>query len=317
MIYFMNFLTRCFLSTKMQKFKKTIALRSRDFHTLQDGLPANLCIDVGASYFPHTSWWFFLGSRSTKWLAVDPNSENLGYQKNWPWSSEIEVIGNGLSEFGGSSTLYKTNIDSGSSILKPVFRNDFSHRHDQSVFDYFFPIQEIEIQTKSLKDLIVERELLPTFVKLDTQGSELSILKGALNNSSGNSILAIEVECSLLAVPNYEDSPRLWEVALYLESKGFEVLNLDVIPRVKTFRISRFRSKNISRECDAIFALRREIALNLPTEYRACLLGFYISNEFYGEALALFNLDTELHDYLRNVGIDTARIRNVLSKRAC
>jgi FkbM family methyltransferase len=316
MIYLMNFLAKFFRSTKLQKFKKTTALRSRDFQTLQDGLPANMCIDVGASYFPHTPWWFFLGSRSTKWLAVDPNIKNLGYHDNWPWSSEIEVIGRGLSEFGGLATLYKTNTDSGSSILKPVFRNDFGHRHDESVFDYFFPVREIEIETISLRDLIVDRELVPTFVKLDTQGSELSILKGALNNSSGKSILAIEVECSLLAVPNYEDSPRLWDVALYLESKGFEVLSLVIIPRIKTFRISRFRSKKISRECDAIFALRREIALSLSIEYRACLLGFYISNEFYGEALALFDLDIELHDYLRSRAVDTARIKDVLSKRA-
>ena len=160
-------------------------MRSRHFQTLQDGLPPNICIDVGASYFPHTTWWFFLGCKFTKWIAVDPNSENLEYQKNWAWPCEIEVIGTGLSRFGGATTLYKTNVDSGSSILRPVFRNEFNHSDDRSLHDYLFPLQEVEIQTITLQDLLSEWSSLPTFVKLDTQGSELSILQGSLENSSG------------------------------------------------------------------------------------------------------------------------------------
>jgi hypothetical protein len=55
-------------------------------------------------------------------------------------------------------------------------------------------------------------------------------------------------------------------------------------------------------ECDAIFALRRDVAADLPVEYRAGLMAFYVTNLFYEEAQALLEEDHALLDMLTQYG---------------
>src|SRR5207253_2824711 len=42
-------------------------------------LPPMVCVDVGASYYPHPAWEVFRRSPRTTWLAVEPNSKNTQY----------------------------------------------------------------------------------------------------------------------------------------------------------------------------------------------------------------------------------------------
>lgn len=59
-------------------------------------------------------------------------------------------------------------------------------------------------------------------LKLDTQGSELDILKGATQTLEGFSWVVTEVEF----VPLYESQPLFADVDTFLRSKGFEFWNL-------------------------------------------------------------------------------------------
>lgn len=77
------------------------------------------------------------------------------------------------------------------------------------------------IETETLDDLFTEGFF--EFIKLDTQGSELDILKGGVNLVRKASYLSVEV-----AVQEYNDSaPMKDDVFSYLESIGF-------IPEVMT-----------------------------------------------------------------------------------
>src|SRR5258706_2322348 len=106
-------------------------------------LPRLNCIDVGASYYPHPAWEVFRMSPKTQWIAVEPNFENLIYVKHWSWPSQVKSVEIGLSQLGGNQTLYVTNVDSGSSLLKPVIEPNMEHR--VAYRDYFFPIKEVVI----------------------------------------------------------------------------------------------------------------------------------------------------------------------------
>ena len=299
----------------VQKIRRIIQARAWQFRRLQSAFPAVICIDVGASYFPHTSWWFFLGSKRTRWIAVEPNKENLTYLKSWPWKANLKLVDVGLSEFGGPMTLYKTNVDSGSSLLKPILHESNLHRFDKHLSDYFLPMQELQIETLAITDIISEFEISPIIIKLDTQGSELSIIRGFLESKSEHVVVGIEIECSLLALPQYQDSPRFWNIASYLEEKGFELLNLDVFPsRIANSKYVA-KSRNISSECDAVFALRIDPNGGLNVESRACLLGFYITNAFYQEALNLLKKDQQLCSFLKSDVFDLERVFKALNRR--
>ena len=60
------------------------------------------------------------------------------------------------------------------------------------------------------------------FLKLDTQGSELDILKGSIQTLSRTSLVEIEVEFS----PIYEGQPLFADVDVFMRANGFVLWNL-------------------------------------------------------------------------------------------
>jgi len=307
-----KFVTRLSLNPKLQMWRRVVEMKSWRYQELQKALPTTNCVDVGASYYPHTSWWLFLGSESSNWLAVEPNESNLSYLKNWPWKAKTHAVVAGLSELGGKEVLHITNIDSGSSLLEPVIPPSMKLRLGESGEKYVFPVRKVEIDTRTLASVLEEVGNYPTIVKLDTQGSELSILKAAINEKMSSKIVGIEIECSLLATPLYKGSPRLWEIALYLEGFGFELLGLDVLPRNSTSKKVSNISKQLAVECDAVFSLRRDVVFGRCLEERAVLFGFYVTNNFHKEAIITLESDIELVVYLENRGLNVSKLVKTL-----
>ena len=309
-----NVIARISSNPKLQMWKRQIEMKSWKFRGLQNALPVTNCVDVGASYYPHTSWWLFLGSSNSNWVAVEPNEKNLTYLKQWPWKAKSRAVVMGLSEPGGRQTLHLTNVDSGSSLLEPVIPPSMKHRLGEAGESYFFPVTRKDIETRTLHSVITEMGDFPTVVKLDTQGSELSILKSAVNESTTTQIVGIEIECSLLSDPLYKDSPRLWDVALYLEKFGFELIGLDVFPRRLTSKKISSSPNLLVNECDAIFARRRDFIIKDSIESRAALLAFYVTNNFYQESLLCLQGDAPLCEYLEGRGLGVAKLLTTLRK---
>lgn len=275
-------------------------------------IPNTICIDVGASYYPHEKWYIFLNSPKTYWVAVEPNKENIEYTKKWRWPSKVSVCLSGLSKDGGSQTLYITNVDSGSSLLQPIIGDSLKHRGID--LDYFFPIKESNIDTITLKDVIPSHANgYPIFVKLDTQGTELSILKGSESLFSDQKILGIEMESTMLAQPIMSGSGKFWQACEYLESKGFELLHVKPIYSPLNKKQFLGQINTFLTECDAVFALRWDIVSKMPIEYRASLLAFYITNFLYLEAKAVLVDDKNLIDFLKNRGCNVNDLQNNLT----
>lgn len=274
-------------------------------------LPEIVCVDVGASYFPHSKWHVMLESPSTHWVTVDPNQQNLRYVENWVYPSQVSIIKTGLSERGGVETLFVTNVDSGSSLLEPRITESMKHR--VTSLDYFFPMQQRIIDTLTLADVLSAYPLnLPIFVKLDTQGTELSILKGGQEYLRNKRIVGVELESTMQADPVMMGAGKFWEACQFFESLGYELLDIKPICGPSRFGGSVRAGRTYLNECDAVFALRRDIAAELPVEYRVGLLAFYLCNEFKEEALSLLDEDIVLYEELINRGCDIRCLRDAL-----
>jgi FkbM family methyltransferase len=249
-------------------------------------LRGQTCVDVGASYYPHGKWRVFLESPRTRWLAVEPNEANAGYVRQRPWPCQVELAPIGLSEHGGEQTLYVTNVDSGSSLLEPVIPNSIRHRFPN--VDYFFPVTKRAIDTTTLPKLLSATPAdHPVFVKLDTQGTELSILNGSEQLLREQRVLGIELEATLLAEPVMRGAGRLWECCRFLEALGYELIDLKLIRGRSRLALSQPRGKTFLNECDAVFALRQDRLAALPAHYSSALCAFYVCNQFYEDALHL------------------------------
>ena len=131
-----------------------------------------LCVDIGASYFPHPNWSFFINKRKTNWVAIDPNSYNLNYCDNLDFLSKINKESVALSSTGGKKTLYKTSTDSGSSLMEFAMNENNNNRINES---YFFPIEKIKVDTITLNEILnkyITNKITPTILKLDIQSYE-------------------------------------------------------------------------------------------------------------------------------------------------
>jgi FkbM family methyltransferase len=284
-----------------KNFLRQRTLPWRVARLLSPYLPASICVDVGASYYPHGRWLVFLNAPRTQWLAVEPNEVNIGYVKAWSWPCRVLACTTGLSRDGGTQTLHVTNIDTGSSLLPPEITPSMKHRVTD--LGYFFPVTERRIETLTLAQALAGLQAsAPVFVKLDTQGTELSILQGAQSMFDARRIVGIEMESTLLAQPVMKGSGKFWQACEYLERQGFELLHIKPIAAVGRFGPVRAGRNTYLNECDAVFALRPDVAEGLSLEHRVCLLAFYLTNLFYEEALSLLERDAEVADFLRTQG---------------
>lgn len=287
-----------------QSFKNFLRQRTlpwRIARLVSPHLPTAVCVDVGASYYPHTKWLVFLNSPKTHWLAVEPNEANIGYIKSWAWPCKVSACTTGLSREGGPQTLYVTNVDTGSSLLPPEITASMQHRVTNP--GYFFPVTERKIETLTLAQALAGLPAsAPVFVKLDTQGTELSILQGAETLFQAWRIVGIEMESTLLAQPVMRGSGKFWQACEYLEAQGFELLHLKPIAAVGRMGRVRAGRNTYLNECDAVFALRRDVVAQLPVEYRAGLLAFYLTYQLYEEALSVLERDAGVAEFLRSQG---------------
>jgi len=311
------------LSSKANELRRRVGYvvqqRSRDPHdrlvrSIAKLLPDAACIDIGASYYAHGPWEVFRASRKTLWVAIEPNAQNTKYLDTWNWPSRTHLVPIGLSEQGGEQTLYVTNTDSGSSLLPPVINADMEHRvADQR--DYFFPVTERRIETRSLDELfgdvpgIGDRAAL---VKLDTQGTELSILRGGRRALDRKRVVGIESEATLLANPVMVGSGKFWELCQFLEAHGFELVQLKPIEGGSARPGSQLARRTYLNECDAVFCLRRSVLAALPIAHQLVAVGFLLSYHMYEEVLALFDSIEGIDALCNDAGVDAAEIRELL-----
>jgi FkbM family methyltransferase len=266
-------------------------------------LPPIVCVDVGASYYPHPAWRLLRQSRNTSWVAVEPNAENLGYVREWKWPCKVSTCTTGLSFEGGPQTLYVTNVDSGSSLLEPVVPAGLSHRIRN--LGYFFPVRAHTIETITLPEVISgQPQNAPLFIKLDTQGTELSILRAAESVFSRRLIVGVELEATMLAQPIMKGAGKFWEANQYLESHGFELVHIKPICGLSRLDRLKPRGRLYLNECDAVFAIRPDVASELPVDRRVALLAFYTCYRLFEEALHLLEADAEVSKYLESRGCD-------------
>ena len=308
-----------FIKSSLIRVFPTLSPQATFSKLLSKFLPGIRCVDVGASYYVHYKWYIFLKSPSVKWNAVEPNLNGMCYAEDWAWSCTFRHYSVGLSEFGGNRTLYVTNQDSGSSLLKPKVKRSMAHRL-LHINDYFFPLREVEISTASLLDIVSDSPVSqPILVKLDTQGTELSILRGALPLLESAQIVGIELESTLVAEPVMDGSGKFWEVCEFLEGLGYEVLLIDVISQPgphasKKSQLIRVPTRTYANECDAVFSLRRDKIESLPINHRMCCLAFYLSYMLVEEALSLLTSDVEMQTRLAFEGCNVDYLISYMRK---
>ena len=173
-----------------------------------------------------------------RFFCFEPNPEALGgvdwsiseYIKSTP-GERVTVYPFALCSESGTATLNISLRPGATSTLEP----------DRTLLDRF------EVDNWSEMKEIVKRITVPAismsdfmrkakvghidFMKLDTQGNELDILKSAGDAIESIEVIMTEVEF----IPLYRDQALFHDVTAYLMSKGFELVDVRSVPACRRF----------------------------------------------------------------------------------
>ncbi len=269
---------------------------------------AIVCVDVGAK-----GGVFQLNnlSKYCNYYGFEPNPSE--YTRLKQTDSEL-YLPYGLSEMGGIKQFYITKYASYSSLLKCNFENfekNFGNVKHYSKWIKAFQIEKtIKIDTKTLDEFILEENIkVIDFLKLDTQGTELSLLKGAKQALLQKQISVIFAEVAFVEI--YKKQNLYSDLDHYLKGQDYEFVDCRFYPEYVTndlFLKSKYEKSRFSVGGDAIYVPKLE---NISNNKSQCLkVGIILSSLRY---LSMSSVYLH-HSGLTNTEIDN--IHNFTNKRS-
>lgn len=168
-------------------------------------------IDVGAHF----------GEWATHLWSISKDLHIFSIEANPDCNSRLTLVNKNsviacLSDKNGIKPFYRTNEDlmcTGNSL----YIENTNHYSDEK-------LNVIELETFTLDHIIdkYQPDLVFDFLKLDVQGSELDILKGASGVLKNVKIIQAETDVSGYNI----GAPRQHQVVEYLKEKGFDVVGV-------------------------------------------------------------------------------------------
>ena len=169
-------------------------------------------IDIGcrwgfADQFP-------LDANDLRVYGFDPDPEECARLQDLYREKPVKIFPIGLSGKPGQRTLHQTHQPACSSLIPPIERLT----REYPALNCARKVSEVKVNTTTLNAwALSENVTWADYLKIDTQGSELEILKGGEALIRSARALEIEVEFN----PIYQGQPLYSEVDLYLRSLGF------------------------------------------------------------------------------------------------
>jgi FkbM family methyltransferase len=180
----------------------------------------NIC-DVGAAGGVHERW-----SRIDNLFVVGFEPDEREY-KNLVNTSKEKWFNIGLNHSKGKFPLYITGYQTNTSLYKPneIFTKELCYGAND------FKIEKtLEVECDTIDHVLEENQIKLDYIKLDTQGSELDILKGGIL-SLEQDIFAVEAEVEFNEL--YQNQPMFADVDIFLRDKGYILMDIGNMLHVK------------------------------------------------------------------------------------
>jgi len=173
-------------------------------------------VDVGASGGLESNW--AAATEHLRVIAFDADERAFGGAKTD--DGRRIVLNVGLHNQKGSLVFYQTRKERVSSIFRP--NRDFLNRFNCP--ERFDVLETKTISVDTLDNQLREHEIANVdFIKVDTQGSELFVLQGAIEILRSKAF-GVEVEVEFAEM--YENQPLFADVDKFLRAIGFQLLDL-------------------------------------------------------------------------------------------
>jgi FkbM family methyltransferase len=184
--------------------------------------------DIGGRYGIHPNWVepfkkglvdyqaFEIDKVEVERLAEKYSSFDNYSVHNVGFSDTSEILTMNILEHRGQSSFLTPNLDS---TWFQVHRNEDAKVNHQ-----------IEYQLTTLYKHTKQTQIFPDFLKIDTEGMDLKVLKGSLGIDEALSGTMLEgvlaISCEVYFEEVFEHTPLFGEIHLFLINHGFKLANL-------------------------------------------------------------------------------------------
>jgi FkbM family methyltransferase len=182
---------------------------------LPENVPTVMVVDIGAMIAGKNRFDGLVERGMAQVIGFEP--EPTEYQKLKAGADARHVYLPYFVGSGQSATFYHCSPEGGcSSLYRPNRRIiDLLTLLGDPVIAFFDILGTSEVVTKRLDD--IEELKACDLLKIDVQGSELDVLKGAVLTLRETAVVELEVEF----VPLYEEQPLFAEVDIFMRNNGF------------------------------------------------------------------------------------------------
>ncbi len=176
-------------------------------------------MDVGCRW-GFADAWEQLGDRCIA-VGFEPDAEEVERLcHHYGDRASVRIVAQALGPVAGPATLHVTREPGSSSLYPPL--DDVIDRHPRLEMQREVQAQRIELTT--LDDWCATNGFTRAdLIKLDTQGSELDILRGAQRVLETVDVVQTEVEFN----PMYDGQPLFGDVDRFLRDRGFVLWHLE------------------------------------------------------------------------------------------
>lgn len=215
-------------------------------------------VDIGAAGGLQDRWKPF--SKFVDLVAVEPDPRAKESIKKLETTTlrSLHRVNSPLASATKVLDFYLCKHPRQSSVLKPNGAH-FAKYND----GHKWAVEKVEKMNATTLDLAIDFKVKPDFLKLDTQGSELDILKGATETL--RSCLGVEAEVEFREI--YESQPLFGDLSKHMQNSGFEFIDFVAFGRWERSRpdgLRTFLGELI--HADALFMRSPESAVTLARE---------------------------------------------------
>ena len=185
--------------------------------------------DIGAS-----------GGLEPRWKKIENNLKAILFEPDERSYLELEkneyvkkIFSVGLSDAVKKGVIYLTKKPQVSSLFKPNM-NFLSGFPNSERFDI---VEELSIELSTLDECLSKEPIDCDFIKLDTQGTELDIIKGGRDLMNGP-VIGLEIEVEFVEL--YEGQPLFGDVCSYLAKHGYDFIDFVNICRWERSKFTQF-----------------------------------------------------------------------------
>jgi FkbM family methyltransferase len=176
--------------------------------------------DVGARGGPPQNW--LRSGSNVVYVCFEPDPEEARNLERDFTQNDIYkaiVINKALGSETGTQTLHLTKFRPSSSILEP----NHELLKNMADGDFYEVEKKIPVSITPLDSVADSAGITVDFLKIDVQGYELEVLKGA--NKMLDHVMACELEVSFIEI--YKNQPFFADLDQFMRSRGFFLADLE------------------------------------------------------------------------------------------